>query len=265
MRRWTVRTGFAGLGAAAVGAAWLATAAVGGGANLLDRVATPFGAHVGYLGTRVPDLVAILPKPPETGSPQEKADDGFFLKTRALVGTPRWQMATADVETKGYARFDCAIGMDLKPGMAPALDRLIDRTAMDALVMGLAKSRFARPRPFKAHPGAPICDHVTTDLNTTYDYPSGHATRGYATALILTELWPERADALLARGRDYAESRAICGVRSQSAVRAGMLAGAALVAVEHGNASFMGDLKAAHAELARLRARLPRPGGCPTA
>lgn len=264
MSRWAVRTGFAALGATAVGLVWLATAAVGGGANLLDEVATPFGAHVGYLGTSVPDLVAILPKPPETGSPQEQADDRFFLKTRALVGTPRWDVATADVETKGYAQFDCAIGMDLKPGMAPALDRLIDRTAMDALVMGLAKRKFAKPRPFKAHPGAPIFDHVTTDLNTTYDYPSGHATRGYAMALILTELLPERADALLARGRDYAESRAICGVHSQSAARAGMLAGAALVAVEHGNASFLGDFRAARAELASLSATLPRPAGCPT-
>lgn len=257
--------GWAGLGAVAVAGLWIVTSVAGGGTNLLDKAVAPFGAHVGYLGTRVPDLVAILPRPPETGSAQERADDAFFLKTRGLVGSPRWRMATADVETKGYARFACAIGMDLKPGMAPALDRLIDRTAMDALVMGLAKKTFARPRPFKAHPGAPICDHVTTDLDTTYDYPSGHATRGYATALILAELLPQRADALLARGRDYAESRAICGVHSQSAVRAGMLAGAALVAVEHGHAAFIADLEAARAELSALRATVSPRGGCPAA
>jgi membrane-associated phospholipid phosphatase len=239
---------------------------MGGGLAMLDTVATPFGGHVGYLGTHVPDLVAILPPPPAPASPQAAADDAFFLNTRALAGTPRWTVAIADIQTSGYGRFACATGMDLRPGMVPALDRLTARMAMDALVMGLAKKRFApRPRPFKAHPGAPVCDHVTSDLDTTYDYPSGHATRGYATALVLAELMPDRADALLARGRDYAESRAICGAHTQGAVRAGMLAGAALVAAERGDPGFRNDLQAARVQLSALRRPSSTPPACPAA
>ena len=44
---------------------------------------------------------------------------------------------------------------------------------------------------------------------------------GWAWALILSELAPDRADAILARGLAYGESRAVCGVHYASDVEAG--------------------------------------------
>jgi acid phosphatase (class A) len=76
-------------------------------------------------------------------------------------------------------------------------------------------------------------------------------------ALLLAELFPDRATEILARGRAYGESRVICRVHTVSAVEAGYVAGAAATAVLHGQAEFRRDLEAARAELAHVRADAP--------
>ena len=67
---------------------------------------------------------------------------------------------------------------------------------------------------------------------------------------------PDRADALLARGLAYGDSRMICGVHYASDVEAGRLVGAALVAALKANPAFQADFSIARDELeaARLEA-----------
>jgi len=74
-------------------------------------------------------------------------------------------------------------------------------------------------------------------------------------SLILAELAPDRATAILNRGRAFGESRVVCGVHSPSAVDAGRTNGASLVATLHGQTAFRADLEAAREELAALRAK----------
>jgi acid phosphatase (class A) len=83
-------------------------------------------------------------------------------------------------------------------------------------------------------------------------------------ALVLAELLPDRATDILARGRAYGESRAICGSHSISAVQAGYMTAASYVAALHGSADYRRDLDAARAELAALRshARPAEAGQC---
>ncbi|HUD30163.1 MAG TPA: phosphatase PAP2 family protein [Novosphingobium sp.] len=86
------------------------------------------------------------------------------------------------------------------------------------------------------------------------DYPSGHSAHGQHVALILAAIAPDRATQLLARGREYAESRWICGSHTQSATEAGLLSGSAIFAAELNSAEFRADLERARTELAALRA-----------
>jgi hypothetical protein len=72
-------------------------------------------------------------------------------------------------------------------------------------------------------------------------------------ALILTELAPDRADALLARGRSFGESRLICNAHWQSDVLEGRAVAAGTVAKLHADTTFKADLAAAEAEVAALR------------
>ncbi|WP_274609970.1 acid phosphatase [Pseudomonas sp. TH41] len=90
-------------------------------------------------------------------------------------------------------------------------------------------------------------------------YPSGHSAVGWACALILSEIAPERTDALLARGFAYGQSRVICNVHWQSDVDAGRIIGAAAVARLHADPVFRSDLEIARLEFAAVRAKGLKP------
>ena len=70
---------------------------------------------------------------------------------------------------------------------------------------------------------------------------------------MLTEAAPDRTDALLQRGRAFAQSRAVCGVHWPSGIQAGMLVGAGTVARQHANETFRTQLNAARAEITAAR------------
>ena len=124
-----------------------------------------------------------------------------------------------------------------------------------------AKNTYNRTRPFVAFKTGSCTPAEEAFLAKDGSYPSGHAALGWAWALVLTELAPERADALLQRGRAFSQSRAICGVHWQSDIEAGRLTGAATVARLHANAVFVTQMQAAQREIARARARGDAAGG----
>lgn len=203
-------------------------------------------------GVAVPDLVRILPPPPAAGDPRNRDDRATFAETRALAGGARWRLATSDVTDDRYTVFACALGLRLDATRAPALARLFARMG-DGGMVGRAKDALAVRRPWLDQPGA-ICEPKTAHLAGNGDYPSGHTSNGWATALILAELLPGRATEILARGRQYGESRYLCGAHSRSAVEAGYMAGAVMVSQLHARADFRRDMDAARTELARLAA-----------
>ena len=84
-------------------------------------------------------------------------------------------------------------------------------------------------------------------------YPSGHASLGWAWGLILAEMAPERANALVARGQAFGQSRVICGVHWQSDVTQGRIIGAATVARLHADPVFRAQVDAAGSRRAPFR------------
>lgn len=198
----------------------------------------------------------ILPPAPRPGSLRYERDRAVFRATRRAQTAARWTLAIADADSGVAATmrdFSCALGLDLTPARAPRLAGLLAKVRVDGgLATFRGKWRIGRRRPFEIDSGQ-ICAVRTITLDTSPDYPSGHATWGWAAATILAELAPDRATPLLTRGRAYGESRVVCGVHNLSAVEAGRTYGAALVAAEHGVAAFRSDLEAARAEISALR------------
>ena len=200
----------------------------------------------------------LLPAAPKAGTARYEADREVFRATRSLEGSPRWAQAQRDVDYATpvlMADFSCAMGVPLDAARLPQLAALVDQTsnAADASTAP-AKKANQRQRPFLIDPGA-TCQS-TAQLAHSFDYPSGHATRGWAVGLVLTELAPDRATDLLLRSRAFADSRVVCGVHNLSAIEAGAMNGAAVVATLHASEMFQSKLAAARKELAdhRLRA-----------
>ncbi|WP_243410502.1 phosphatase PAP2 family protein [Caulobacter radicis] len=154
-----------------------------------------------------------------------------------------------------YDHFAAALGVRLTPQEAPVLTALLERAGDDRSVVGVAKTFWGTQRPYVGKDSAPTCEAKTAHLTGNPDYPSGHSAHGEHVAMILAEVAPSRADALYARGREYAESRWICGSHTVSATEAGLQAGAVIYAAEHRSAAFRLDLEMARAEVAAALAR----------
>ena len=86
------------------------------------------------------------------------------------------------------------------------------------------------------------------ELRRNFSYPSGHTLLGWCSALLLSEINPERADTILKRGMMYGESRVIVGAHWQSDVDAGRLAAAAAYARMHSSERFLEQMRLARQE-----------------
>ena len=230
---------------------------------------TDFHDHpAGYLNVaQLPDARDFLPPPPSPDSPKGQADLAIYLSMKALEDTPRWSQAKADadVETPTAPKaFACALGAAVTPQTAPRLSLLLARVMMDvSKAEDAAKAAYARHRPFLTDNGE-TCVAKEDWLVKQGSYPSGHAATGWAWALILSELDPGRAEAVMNRGMSYGESRVVCRVHYESDVEAGRLVGSAVVARLHSDPAFIADLKRAKTELAAARISTPPHGCTPT-
>lgn len=218
----------------------------------------------GYLPlSALPDSKALLPPPPAEGSAAMRFDAAVSQKSLNLHGTSRWDMAARDAILKfpeAVEPFACAIEAPISKQATPRLYNLLRRCRADAgMATFAAKNHYKRPRPFLVN-RQPICTPKDENrLKHNGSYPSGHTAIGWTWALILAEIAPDRADAVIARGRAFGESRIVCNVHWYSDVLEGRLVGSATVAALHADAAFRADLDAARAELAATRARGLKP------
>ena len=234
-------------------------------AVLLLGAAGPTPAKLtGYLAAGDIDGQAVIGPPPAPDSPRGKADRTVYLETRGLAGSARWAQAAKDNDLwNGGAleRYACALGAPISAVALPKTYHLLQRVELDARTVGTPpKDHYNRTRPLIGD-DRPVCIKREAWMSTNASYPSGHAMAGWAWGLVLGELAPAKASALLEAGREIGDSRVICGVHYPSDVEAGRTLGAAMVAREHADPAFRADFAAAKAELAKAHGR-PAPSGC---
>jgi acid phosphatase (class A) len=218
----------------------------------------------GYLATNPLNGAMILGPPPAPGSAHDRADRALYEETRALEGSARWKTAIQDNDLWGggaVRRFSCALGQELNETQTPVTLRILHRIELDGRTVGTPpKDHYARVRPALGN-DKPVCVPRADWMRTNASYPSGHSMVAWAWALVLTELAPARADALLTLGRESGESRMICGVHYISDVEAGRTLGAGMLARLRSEPEFRADLEAARAEMTKPG---KTPPGCDT-
>ena len=222
------------------------------------------GLLKGYLNQQdLPDSLQLLPAPPTLGNSDHVLDNTISQRSFSLPGTPRWDLAAtdADLNFPGAAgTFSCAMGIPISEEATPRLYMLLRRSLTDAgLSTYAAKNNYNRRRPFLVNKKMICSPQDTAVLTTDPSYPSGHTAIGWAWALILSEMVPERSDEILARGLAFGESRHLCNVHWYSDVINGQLMGAASVALLHANPQFRSDFAAAKAEVSGALSRGYQP------
>ena len=145
--------------------------------------------------------------------------------------------------------FSEPLGLQMSQEETPEIYRLLrDSKATCEAISGFPKYYYKRKRPFIRFQEPTATPQFEPDLRRNYSYPSGHTILGWCSALLLSEINPERADTILKRGMMYGESRVIVGAHWQSDVDAGRLAGSVVYARMHTSDRFLEQMRRAQQE-----------------
>ncbi|WP_371734564.1 acid phosphatase PhoC [Tatumella sp. JGM130] len=201
------------------------------------------------------DSLALLPPPPAIGSIAFLNDQAMYEQGRLLRNTDRGKLAAEDanLSSGGVANaFSAAFGREITARNTPQLYKLLTNMIEDAgdLATRSAKQHYMRIRPFAFYQVATCNTRQQDELSTNGSYPSGHTAIGWATALVLAEINPQRQNEILKRGYELGQSRVICGYHWQSDVDAARVVASGVVATLHTSPAFNAQLAKAKAEFA---------------
>lgn len=184
---------------------------------LLLPLGTALGAQTVAEPPRVTELAAFLGPFPAVSSDEGKADLAIVLWHQQTRTPLEVQRALSEVKLT-LGTYAAAAGVSLDAAHYPKTTALIDRVGKDIKVVtdGL-KAHFRRPRPHLTDARV----QPAIERETSPSYPSGHATRGLAYAIVLADLAPERRELLLAQGRLVGVDRVIGGVHYPSDIESG--------------------------------------------
>jgi acid phosphatase (class A) len=162
-------------------------------------------------------IVAGVPEPPAAGSPADQAD----LKTEIEVQNSRTPERSAQAKKDAVLELSLFV-KDVEPSLNsksdPKLYFFIQQLHRQEDAVNVAiKKRFQRPRPFVAH------GDVIHPLGTItgFSYPSGHSTVAFCHAVILGEIFPDKAAVFLDGAKRIAQSRVVMGVHYTTDIQEG--------------------------------------------
>jgi acid phosphatase (class A) len=204
-----------------------------------------------------PDGTLYLPAPPDTLSQNYVNDMVQYVwgKTQRQGSRARQAIFDSYMATDSVVvGFSEAFGYSLSKTATPAIYDLVAKTISDAVyATKKVKKHYQRRRPFVQFGDKTLIPWDEASHVKSPSYPSSHSATGWAVALVLSELNPDRAEPILKRGYDFGQSRVIAGYHYQSDVDAARLAASAAVARIHTTAEFVEAMKKAQKELKRLQ------------
>ena len=213
----------------------------------LAALVTPTLQANSFINPKSYDITAIIPPFPETGSEQYKIDTWYLKNARA---TSTQEQINKAIIASHDSVFDYTetLGPWFNSHNLPktkALFNKVDDETKSAIE--LAKNHFHRKRPiFWLETGDP-------EKSNGYSYPSGHTTRAFIWAIILSDAFPDMTKTLHLQARQKAWYRVILGRHYPADVRAGMLYGKFLAEQFLKSPEFQLPWKAVTAEMKAAR------------
>lgn len=206
-----------------------------------------------FTTSEMPDMLKWCPAPPDTASAAFAYDiTQYFWGKKMRNCKERADIAIRDA----VYGLDCIIrefsepfGLQISKEETPEIYKVLrEGTATCDSICTFPKRYYMRKRPFMRFNEATLYPADEPALRKNGSYPSGHTLLGWSSALLLSEINPDRADTLLARGYMYGESRVIVGAHWQSDVDAARLAASAAYARLHTSERFLEQMRLARQE-----------------
>ena len=211
--------------------------------------------HAYFTKAELPNMVNILPAPPEFESARFVADQSQYLWGKLMrLDEERCAQAKRDAVYSMATiieEFGGIFGLEITKEDTPEIYSILqDVCASCDSIYSDAKAHYNRLRPYVYYNEGTIVPEKEEKHRNEGSYPSGHTVLGWTSALLLADIntSPEAMEGLLTRGYEFDQSRVIAGYHWQSDVDAGRLAGTVLYQMIRNHERFIGQLARARAE-----------------
>ncbi|MCR5158724.1 MAG: phosphatase PAP2 family protein [Prevotella sp.] len=210
----------------------------------------------------MPDMMVFLPGPPDSTSVAFANDvNRYFWGKEMRKDSVRAAEAIRDavygLDTI-LEEFEEAFGMKITKDDTPEIYKvLLEGTATCDSICTLPKRKYMRRRPFLRFHESTLTPDEEESLSKNGSYPSGHTLLGWSSALLMTEINPDRATEILKRGYRYGENRLVVGAHWQSDTDAARLAASAAYARLHTSERFLEQMRKAREEFKALNTPVP--------
>jgi acid phosphatase (class A) len=195
------------------------------------------------------DLVKILAPPPANDSPQTQAEIQELIRIQEKRTSQEEAAAQSDVKMTIFHVAGDVLGPKFTPENLPIAAKFFERLGTDeGLILNYAKDAWNRPRPFMLSEKVKPC----VRQSKSGAYPSGHATYGYLSGIVLANMVPEKKAEIFARVDQYGYHRMIGGVHYRSDVEAGRISGTVIAAIMMQNPNFREEFSKARSEVRRI-------------
>lgn len=202
-------------------------------------------AHFLAAADYAPDT--LLPAPPKDGSPKALAELAEIQAIERARTPAQFARANHDEVLEDAHIFDEVLGDgDVLSRLPATLKLLNDVQVEEKAAATAAKTHFLRTRPWIVDPALKVC---AKDDPPQSSYPSGHATMGFSMAVVLAQLAPGKAAAIMARASEYADNRLVCGMHFRSDIVAGQALGTAMALKLMATSDFKPEFDAAAREM----------------
>jgi len=165
------------------------------------------------------NLSAVIPPAPQPGTEEYRIDTGYLKDARSTSTQSQIDQAKTASHDSVFDYAD-TLGSWFNNRNLPktaALFTKVDKETKESIE--LAKHHFERARPLSWH------ETGDQEKSNGYSYPSGHTTRAFVWAELLSNAFPDRTAQLHRQARQKSWYRVILGRHYPADVRAGKLYG----------------------------------------
>jgi acid phosphatase (class A) len=202
-----------------------------------------------YMTDKDVDFATLIPPPPAESSPAGKRDVQFILDNQKKMTPELMTDIQRDFAQDVFVVGAPVLGAKFTKANFPQTASFFDKVTASARIgVGPLKTKYKKIRPFQYNKDIHTPENIASkSMGPTY--PSGHSTTGAISGILLSQMVPEKREALYARGWEYGTNRVISGAAYPSDWDAAHMIAELAIAQMMKNPDFQADFQVVKAEV----------------